>query len=111
MSFISDETKRRMEVSAGMFEDRLRHFVREWASDNDRDRYEMSMQLTRLFVDAMRHQTTTMGSGVEQYAAMQFQERSLQPLRVIMEPSDSRQRADALVNALAQAEEAAKPKC
>lgn len=67
------------------FEDLLRHFVREWAPDNDRDRYEMSMQLMSLMRDAMQYQTFTFGAAIESYAAQQLLHASMVPLNAIFD--------------------------
>jgi hypothetical protein len=68
-----------------VFEERLRGFVREWAPNNDRDRYEMQLQLTMLLRDAMQSQTEIFARGVDRYASQQLLAMSLSPLSVIME--------------------------
>jgi hypothetical protein len=72
-----------------IFEDRLRHFVRQWAPDNQRDRSEMQIQLCMLLRDAMQSQAETFSAGVERYASMALQNASLAQLKVILEePKD-----------------------
>jgi hypothetical protein len=81
-----DHFKARAEESRRIFEDRLRHFVREWSPDNDRDRYEMQTQLMMLMRDAMRSQSSMYAMGVEGYAARNLEMASLSALSVIFKP-------------------------
>lgn len=78
-----DEIKRRLEVSQGIFADRLQHFVKRWAPEDPRDKYDFQMDMMRLFVDAMREQNTTMSYGIDTYASQIYQEAALRPLNMI----------------------------
>jgi hypothetical protein len=80
-----NEEQHRAERASRLFEERLQHFVSRWAPTDYHRRYDFQMDLMRLFVDAMRHQNYLMSAGIDHYASMQFQERSLHSLRVIME--------------------------
>jgi hypothetical protein len=78
-------------MSSDFFADRLRYFVAKWAPRRElADRDAFQHDLMRLFVDAMRHQTTVMGAGIEHYASEAFQQRSIAPLTVIMEAPKSK---------------------
>jgi hypothetical protein len=79
------ERYRREYPARTIFEDRLRHFVREWAPENDRDRYEMQTQLSLLLREAMQSQTETFARGIDRYASQQMLTISLAPLNVIFE--------------------------
>jgi hypothetical protein len=78
-----DETKRRLEISQGMFADRLQNFVRRWAPEHPQDRYDFQMDMMRLFVDAMRTQNSSLSFGIDTYASQIYQEISLRPLNMI----------------------------
>jgi hypothetical protein len=81
-----DEKKRRAEVTSAIFEDRLRAFVARWGCRLDRhDLYEFQMGLTRLMVDAMRHQSMELSDHLDHMFSQQVIERSLFPVRVIHE--------------------------
>jgi hypothetical protein len=84
-----DEAKMRAEVSSGIFADRLRHFVKRWGPEDQRDLFDFQMDLTRLMVDALRHKSDTMGFGIETYAAERFAELAMRPLCVIQEKQRS----------------------
>lgn len=84
------ERHRREYPARLIFEDRLRHFVREWAPDNDRDRYEMQLQLCMLLRDAMQSQTETFARGIDHYASQQLLQASLHPLNVIFDKPEAK---------------------
>ena len=85
-----EEMQRRAEVTSGIFEDRLRAFVARWGSRLDRhDLYEFQMGLTRLMVDAMRHQSVGLSNQLDVMFSEQIRERSMAPLRVIHEEPKS----------------------
>ncbi len=85
MSNLQRNPTEREEIERNIFEDRLRHFVREWAPDNDRDRYEMQLQLSMLLRDAMRSQAALFSHGIDQYASMTLRVASLHPLEAIFD--------------------------
>lgn len=60
-----------------VFEGRLRHFVREWSPDNDRDRYEMQTQLSILMRDAMQLQNATFSLGIDRYVSQQLEQSAI----------------------------------
>ena len=80
-----EDMQRRAEVSSGIFTDRLRGFVKRWAPEDRRDCYEFQMDLTRLMVDAMRHQTTGLSNHLDHMFSERVLEQSMFPLRVIHE--------------------------
>jgi hypothetical protein len=79
------EHKMKSEVSGVMFADRLRFFVQRYAPREPQEMYEFQMAMTRLMVDAMRHQQVEFSLGVEGYASQLLADRSMRPLAVIME--------------------------
>jgi hypothetical protein len=84
------DPREREEIERNLFEDRLRHFVREWAPDNDRDRYEMQLQLSMLLRDAMRSQTAFISAEIDRYTSTILREASLRPLAVIFDKPESK---------------------
>lgn len=82
---MTGQPQSRNEIDRMIFEDRLRQFVREWAPDNDRDRYEMQTQLSLLLRDAMQSQAAMFSQGVERYASIMLRQASLSPLNVIFD--------------------------
>lgn len=85
-----DRAKMEADLQRDRFEHRLRHFVREWAPDNDRDRYEMQSQLCGLMRDAMQSQSAVISYWLEMHAAQNFLMMALQPLNVIFEKPEKK---------------------
>jgi len=85
-----DYMKQQEEMRRRFFEDHLRNFVREWAPENDRDRYAMQTQLMLLMRDAMQSQGAVYSLGVEGYAARALEVRSLSPLNAIFTPEEKK---------------------
>jgi hypothetical protein len=84
VTYSIDETKMRLEVSQGIFADRLGHFVKRWGpKDDPQDLYDFQMDMMRLFVDAMRTQNSSLSYGIDNYASQFYQEMSLRPLNMI----------------------------
>jgi hypothetical protein len=85
--------ERRADITRRSFEARLRHFVSEWAPDNDRDRYEMAMQLNLMMREAMSHEraVTETVMGMATAYIDRILNQSQYPLRVLFDPPSKKE--------------------